>query len=261
MEQPDKRPSRAQRAAARSPCQCIVRSVSISRSPSRRLLQAIAPFGLAVSRRAAIRPARPCALQTLARIASGSCGVIVITGASGSGKSTLLRALAKRLRTRVAPDTAHARASRGGDRTLIDALALPLPRALAVLARCGLADAALLPRMVRELSDGERARYCMSRALASRSRVIFMDEFASVLDRVTARAVCCSLAACMRSERRLLVVATAHADVVAWLSPVCVAVCDRGTVVLHQGVGHGESARGNGGNGGEVAARLRPRAA
>lgn len=225
---------------ARPPRPPIVRVISISRAPSPRLLQALTPFGLAVSRTPARRAPQP-ALRALLTLCRNTKGVIAITGDSGSGKSTLLRQLAPRLRTtrrRVLLVRSLKTPMHG--RTLADTIKGPLPTALALLARCGLADATLLPRSPRELSDGQRTRLALALALSRRAHVLLIDEFASVLDRVTARAVCLSVAACIRRDKRLLIVATAHTDVLAWLSPDVIVRCDAACISV-EGTQHDRS--------------------
>ena len=227
-------------APSRRPRSSIVRVLPVSTRPSPRLLQALAPFGLAVSRKPS-RPAPPPALRHLLRICRTTTGVIAITGVSGSGKSTLLRTLAPRLRTtRRRVLLVQSLSQRMPARTLADALKGPLPAALATLARCGLADATLLPRSAREMSDGQRTRLAIALALSHRAHVLLIDEFASVLDRITARAVCLSVAACMRRENRLLIVATAHTDVLAWLSPSVIVHCDTASITV-EGTQHDRS--------------------
>lgn len=218
-------PPRASAPSCR-PRSPIVRVVPVSSRPSPRLLRALAPFGLAVTRAAPPRASQR-ALRDLLRTCRGATGVIAVTGISGSGKSTLLRQLAAGLRTtRRRVLLVQSLATHNPARTLADALKGPLPAALATLARCGLADAALLPRAPGELSEGQRTRLALALALSRRADVLLIDEFASVLDRVTARALCLSVATCVRHQHRLLIVATAHTDVLAWLSPVVIVRCE-----------------------------------
>ena len=114
----------------------------------------------------------------------GEIGVIL--GPSGSGKSVLLSEVASalpgaiRLRT-ISPKTTKHPAEWVGTKRVSDALKL--------LSMCGLADAAALLTPAGRLSEGEKFRLCLARAIGESSRrgtVLLIDEFASTLDAVTA---------------------------------------------------------------------------
>jgi ABC-type ATPase with predicted acetyltransferase domain len=204
----------------------LVNVVQVRTTPTKRLLQAVAPFGLGLSL-SGTRVSRDCnQLATLLaeRAARAGC-VIAITGASGSGKSTLLRGVRRACAQRAL--STHTATTIASDRSCIEELRASLPRTMLALSSAGLADAFVMARATRDLSDGERARFAVARALLSRSTVLMIDEFASVLDRATARGLCQSVRHAMRNQpTRSLIVATAHDDVVAWLQPEIHVVCE-----------------------------------
>jgi energy-coupling factor transporter ATP-binding protein EcfA2 len=158
----------------------------------------------------------------------------LITGPSGGGKSSLMREVAAAARTQGGRVITSCGAL--PDRPIIDLVRAPLERALATLARAGLADAALLARTPQELSEGQRLRLRLALAISKIERtvppaIVLIDEFASTLDRATARCLCRALRRQLDQDQRLvgrLVLATAHHDVADWLEPDMVVVVPLG---------------------------------
>ena len=174
--------------------------------------------------------------------------ITLLTGASGAGKSSLLRRFVSDLpttcravdvgRTRLRPVACVDQFSRRGG-------ADALPLALDLLARVGLAEATVYLRRPQELSDGQRWRLrlavslarCMADARRRRPTLLVADEFAAVLDRVSAATVARSL---RRSVDRLArvgvrvsaAVATSHDDLGPALLPDVTIRCDFGAVTL-----------------------------
>lgn len=188
------------------------------RVPSRRLLRACCRFGIGVSREVSALPASPD-LDALCSLLPGS--LALITGPSGCGKSRLLKHLRANVKRTIYCDlSACGRERSGSGGSVIDLLALPLDRALRLLAAAGLADPFVLGRTVRELSVGERARFSLARALARRPDWLLIDEFLTTLDRETAFGVARSFRRAARefAPCARIVVATAHEDVAAHLN-------------------------------------------
>ena len=88
----------------------------------------------------------------------------------------------------------------------------------------------MMSRSSRQLSDGERFRLRLALAYARVQQqpspgptLLLVDEFASVLDRTTARCLCSALrrwlAGFTAGPAPTAVLATAHDDVRAWLTP------------------------------------------
>ena len=193
--------------------------------------------------------------------------IVFITGPSGGGKSTILRAIqehalgAGRPCTSVdgpevasrmtSPDAADRAAARPSVHRVIDCLegrdggddgdARPLAELMSILARAGLAEAAIMVRPVAVLSDGERARLKLAIAMdllewtasaaatgssapsdgpaGSASALLIADEFTSAVDRATARSIARLVASWIRRSPHCLVAATAHDDILEALRP------------------------------------------
>jgi hypothetical protein len=151
--------------------------------------------------------------------------IVLVTGPSGSGKSTILR-LVKAEVWRARGDVKVIDVgdeSGAGDRPVVDACGEPLEAWLACLSRAGLADAFVLLRRESELSDGQRCRLALARAMMAAEEggraVILADEFLATLDRVTAKAVARSVRRWVSRTRDTFVAATTHDDLLEALQP------------------------------------------
>ena len=158
----------------------------------------------------------------------------LIVGPSGSGKSTIAREL-------------FASALCGaetwpGDRAVIDCLGdRPIKEITAMFTTVGFSSPPSWIKPYRVLSNGERFRCDLARALAVRSReeaggrhpnhaglplhgdmpLVAFDEFTSVVDRNVARVVSAAVSKAIRSGRigcRLAAI-SCHYDIAEWLSP------------------------------------------
>ena len=160
--------------------------------------------------------------------------ISLLSGDSGSGKSRFLGAFVRQRLAAgervIVADPAPLAAER--PRPVIECVGQgSVDARLGRLARAGLSEAALLARTPAELSEGERHRLALARAMAyaaqpegTRRAWLVIDECCSVLDRATAQGVAHTLARWVRSdagEIRLLA-AGAHEDLPRLLGPDCV---------------------------------------
>ena len=116
--------------------------------------------------------------------------ICFITGPSGTGKSVLLREIAAGFAAKDKLDINRIKLPETG--ALIDRFN-SAPSGLKALSRMGLSDvsAMLLPPAL--LSEGQKYRYRLARAIESGRPVIVADEFCSALDKVTAGLLCLKL--------------------------------------------------------------------
>ena len=159
--------------------------------------------------------------------------IVSINGASGSGKSMLLR----QLRSLVPP----------GDWLDLDSIRLPnepvidcfgsrdLAGTLSLLARVGLSEAWTYLRKPNQLSEGQRWRLrlgvALSIAMDRPGTILVCDEFAAVLDRVTAAVVARALRRAIVGPLRAIVV-TSHDDLRDALGADRMVRCDFGTIAI-----------------------------
>lgn len=208
-----------------------LRVVEVACEPSDALLRASAMLGMALAPQVREHGASISRhlLQSIFRQACGGA-LVLVTGPSGSGKSTLLAQLADLSERRGMSVCSVPRRSKSRA-PIIDLLDGPLESRLGILARAGLAESSLLAQSPSTLSEGQHARFLLARAMHRAERTgarwLFADEFASTLDRVTARALAWTVSrwAKRRSYPRTLVVASAHEDLARHLRPDLVITC------------------------------------
>jgi ABC-type ATPase with predicted acetyltransferase domain len=179
--------------------------------------------------------------------------VALINGPSGAGKSRLLRAIQNRIGAGRCIDLNKLNLPRC---PLVDAFAgRSTEQVLALLNRVGLSEAWTYVRKPTELSDGQRWRFRLAMALYRAHRqcqftgtvrqrnsatkvalpVTFLvcDEFAALLDRVTASVVAHTLRRTISASPNLAaIVVTSHDDLGKPLAPDLHVHCDFGQAIL-----------------------------
>ena len=138
----------------------------------------------------------------------------VIVGPSGSGKTTIAR--------QAFGEQLHSAGEWPRDRALVDCFgALPIKQLTRALTAVGFGSPPSWVKPYHVLSNGEKFRCDVARALLSGRAVVAFDEFTSVVDRTVAMVGAAAVAKALRAGRfeRRFVAVTCHYDVVRWLEP------------------------------------------
>jgi ABC-type ATPase with predicted acetyltransferase domain len=144
--------------------------------------------------------------------------VIYITGQSGGGKSVLLRELSRQMAAE-GKSVVNLDQIEFKNVPLIDQIGKDTNEAIKLLASAGINDAYLYARKPSELSDGQRYRFRLAKAIESAAQVWVADEFLAVLDRTSAKVIAFSLQKTARRAGATVIVATTHTDMVDDLAP------------------------------------------
>lgn len=144
--------------------------------------------------------------------------IVYITGQSGGGKSVLLRELERQM-TEEGLKVVNLDRIQFEDKPLIDQIGKDTNDAIKILATAGINDAYLYVRKPGELSDGQRYRFRLAKAIETGAEVWVADEFLAVLDRTSAKVIAYSLQKTARRAGATVIVATTHTDMAHDLWP------------------------------------------
>jgi GNAT superfamily N-acetyltransferase len=132
-------------------------------------------------------------------------GLILLVGSSGSGKSTILKKWFGEQEVTFNKDALWTNFTTAEN-------------AESFLLACGLRSIPAWRRPYQQLSNGERHRAFCAKSLDM--GVPYIDEFSSVVDRETAKALSFSIQKhFIRSNMSLLCIASCHTDIIKWLNP------------------------------------------
>jgi len=143
--------------------------------------------------------------------------IVYITGPSGAGKSVLLREL-----ERCVPDSDKvnlAEVKLSGDKTVIECMDGDFLEGLRLLSIAGLSDVFCVLNKPVNLSDGQKYRFRLAKALTAKKRFIFADEFCSNLDRITAAVISYNIHRFAKRCGVTFILASSHEDILGDLSP------------------------------------------
>ena len=151
----------------------------------------------------------------------GDWNIGVICGASGSGKSTILRSLGE------IKDVEF-----DNSKPLISNFAPMTPQeASSILCAMGLASVPTWIRPYSSLSNGEKYRAEVAKRVSSEGGTILVDEYTSVVDRNVAKSMSNALQKYIRREKKQIILATCHYDILEWLQPDWIYDLNKGGVL------------------------------
>ena len=153
----------------------------------------------------------------------GDWNIGVICGASGSGKSTILRSLGE------IKDVEF-----DNSKPLISNFAPMTPQeASSILCAMGLASVPTWIRPYSSLSNGEKYRAEVAKRISSEigGGIILVDEYTSVVDRNVAKSMSNALQKYIRREKKQIILATCHYDILEWLQPDWIYDLNKGGVL------------------------------
>lgn len=153
---------------------------------------------------------------------NGDWHIIAIIGASGSGKSTILNELGSMYGGMTKPHF--------DSRPIISNLGLPPKEASELLCAIGLASVPSWCRPLHNLSNGEQYRAKLAQII-SQNDISFVDEFTSVIDRNSAKAMSNALQKYIRRNNKKIVLASCHYDILPFLQPDFIFDLNKGGVL------------------------------
>lgn len=149
--------------------------------------------------------------EDMEEMKSSPWNIMLICGNSGSGKSTILREIGN-LR-KLEYDYEKAVISQFPNLTEEEACDL--------LSSVGLSSVPAWLRKPQELSNGEKARLDLCKAIyeAENDEIIYVDEFTSVVNRDVAKSMSFALQRYIRQKDLKIIIASCHFDIIEWLQP------------------------------------------
>ncbi len=135
-----------------------------------------------------------------------------IIGRSGTGKTTIAKQLFP---------AEYIRGFEYGAETILDDFPENLTTAQITEALCsvGFASPPDWLKPYAHLSQGEKMRVDVARALLLADKRVVFDEFTSVIDRDIAHVACMAISKSVRKSGKQFIAVTCHYDVVEWLEP------------------------------------------
>jgi len=136
----------------------------------------------------------------------------IIVGSSGSGKSTIAKELFSNY---------YINNYEYDNNAVIDNMSsdLTVQQITSMFNSVGFATVWSWLKPYSVLSNGERMRVDLARAILSNSDTIVFDEFTSVVDRTVAKTASYAISRAIRKTNKKFIAVSCHRDIVEWLEP------------------------------------------
>ncbi|MBW1937124.1 MAG: ATP-binding cassette domain-containing protein, partial [Deltaproteobacteria bacterium] len=137
----------------------------------------------------------------------------LIVGPSGSGKSTLLK---EAFGPYLIPEYQW-----NPEKSIVDSFPahMSIKEITMLLSSVGFSSPPSWLRPFHVLSNGEKFRVTIARALAENQEITVIDEFTSVVDRTVAQIGSAAIARTIRKRQQKFIAASCHYDIIEWLEP------------------------------------------
>lgn len=187
------------------PCVNIIKEINITRSP--RVLQLEGMFDVPLTEKLSET------WNVSLPLDEKSWNVGLIVGPSGSGKTTILKELFNK--------HIFNKFKWGKDESILDDFPkeLGIKNIVELLSSVGFSSPPSWMKPFHVLSNGEKFRVNIARALAESKDLCVVDEFTSVVDRTVAQIGSHAIAKTVRKMGKKFIAASCHYDIEEWLQP------------------------------------------
>jgi ABC-type polar amino acid transport system ATPase subunit len=144
-----------------------------------------------------------------------SWNVGLIIGSSGSGKSTIAKEIEKIY------DFKYFSSNEWNNNSIIDNFSedISIENITEILSKVGFNSVTDWLKSYNKLSNGQKFRCDLARAVAESEKTLIFDEFTSVVDRNVAKIASSSIEKFVRKNDKSFVAVSCHYDILEWLQP------------------------------------------